>query len=186
MAIVMKDSVYTDTKNHMYWGYVLGSIVSGLAVLSIIKDVNLGVGALLLITGLWMLATAWRHTKNGQKAIMTLKQNGVQLPDGVFVPYVDIEKIWAGDPFPMNPMGRLNIVFHLHKDAKLTQTKRSVALTVKMFLSCSTVGCNISMIGKKKSVSLMTPGLRPLDGSKQSEDDIIEELYARIDAAQPE
>ena len=179
-----KDAVYTDTKNHVIWGFILGIIVTGISAVSFIKGMHQGVGYLLLITGIWMLATACWHTKNGMKAVMTLNVDGVQLPDGVFVRYEDIDKIWAGDPFPMNPMGRLNIVFHLKNEAAITQTKRSVSHSLRTFLSLTTVGCNISMIRKKKSVSLMAPGLRPLDGSKQSEDDIIEELYARVDAAQ--
>jgi len=179
-----KDVAYTDTKNHVVWGFALGIIVTGLAAVSFIKGMHLGVGYLLLIAGVWMLATACWHTKNGMRAVMTLNDDGIDLGGGLFVRYEDIDKIWAGDPFPMNPMGRLNIVFHLNDRAEIVQTKRSVSLTLRTFLSLTTVGCNISMIRKKKSVSLMAPGLRPLDGTKQSEDDIIEELYARVDAAQ--
>jgi hypothetical protein len=182
MSQQFKDRAFTDTKNHVYWSIPLGAIVLGLAAASFYQGVSTTLGVILLVAGLWQLAVAYLHLSNGKTAVMTLKQKGIQLPDKVFVPYKDIEDIWAGDPFPMLPHGRLNLVFKLNKDAKITQTKRSAPLQFKMFFSLTTVGNNISMIGKKKSVSLMAPGLRPLDGSKQNEESILEEIYARMEA----
>jgi hypothetical protein len=184
MSTAPKDIAYTDTKNHVYWGLILGGIVTALGSFSFTKDVHIGVGSALVAAGFWMFFTAYFHSQNGKKAIMTLKRDGIMLPDKIFVPYTDIEDIWAGDPFPMNPMGRLNIVFHLNKDAKIKQTGRSLKLSMDSFFSRSYAGCNISMIGKKKTAMLMVPGLRPLDGSKQTEEQIIDEIYARIEAAQ--
>jgi hypothetical protein len=179
MSTSQKDASYTDIKNWFYWGLGIGSIIFTLGAFGLMKNVSTGVSFILLASGIWLLISAFLHSKNGAKALITLKDDGVLFPqEDLFIPYSNIEKVWAG----ATPMGALNIVLHLYKDAELIQTKRSVQYSFRSLFFLTTVGCNISLIGKKKMVSLMSPGLRQLNASKKDQVDVVDELYARIEA----
>lgn len=169
---------YTDTKSFGYWAIGLGAAVGVIAGYSFAKQMNTGLGAFMAFCTLYMAATAYFHfTMNGKRTTMTVSDDGVGFEGGLFVPFSDVDKIWAGDPFPTIPGDILNIVLHLKPDAPVKQAGRGW----KAFFFLTYVGGNISMIGKKKMISFMTPGIRPVAGPKVDQEDILEDLFERFD-----
>lgn len=169
---------YTDTKSFGYWAIGLGAVVGAIGAFSFAKKMNMGLGAVMAFCAVYMFAAAYFHfTMNGKRTTMTVSDEGVGFEGGLFVPYSDVDKIWAGDPFPTIPGDILNIVLHLKPDAPVKQAGRGW----KAFFFLTYVGGNISMIGKKKMISFMTPGIRPVGGPKVDQDDILEDLFERFD-----
>lgn len=169
---------YTDTKSYGYWAIVLGAAVGVIGVFSFVKQISMGLGAFMAFCAVYMFATTFFHlTMNGKRTVMTVSDEGVAFENGLFVPFGDVEKIWAGNPFPTIPGDILNIVLHLKPEAPVKQSGRGW----KALFFLTYVGGNISMIGKKKMISFMTPGLVPVNGGKMDQDEILEDLIERLD-----
>lgn len=169
---------YTDSRSFGYWAIVLGVAVGAIGIFSFIKQLSMGVGALMAFCAVYMFAAAFFHmTMNGKRAVITVSDDGVAYEDGLFVPFSHVEKVWAGNPFPTIPGDILNIVLHLKPDAPVKQAGRGW----KAIFFLTYVGGNISMIGKKKMISFMTPGLCPVGAPKMDQDDILEDLFERFD-----
>lgn len=170
--------IFTDTRQLIYWGAGFGIICLAIAMYSFAKNLEVGIGAGLTVVAGWGFLTALRHLESGKKPILELRDDDVIFSDGTKVRYADVAKIWAADPFPMLFIGTLNLVLHLHPGAQIKQTGRSI----RALFFQSWVGSNISLIGKKKMVSLMCPGLKPL-GCSMSTDEMLDELFSRVEAA---
>lgn len=172
---------YTDTRQHIYWDFALGSIVLLLGFVGLFKDGMSGLVGVLLATGALLFVAAFMHIKHsGKRVTMTLCDEGIEFDGGLFVPFDDVDRIWIADPFPMLGLGFTNVVLHLKKDAKIKQSGR----TWKSAFFLTHVGCNISAIRKKKMVTYMSPGIKVFKGPKVKEDDIIEEILYRFDLSQ--
>lgn len=115
---------------------------------------------------------------NGKAATMSVSDEGVRFADGLFVAFSDMEKITTINPFPNIFGSFLNIVFYVKPDVAVVQAGRSL----RRAFCLTTVGGNISMVGKHKMFSFMTPGMRPMSGAKMDQDAILEDLFARFDA----
>ncbi|NHZ96837.1 hypothetical protein [Massilia sp. CCM 8734] len=169
---------YTDSKSFGYWAIVLGAAVGVIGIFSFVKQISMGLGAVMAFCAVYMFAAAFFHlTMNGKRTVITVSDDGVAYEGGLTVPFSDVDKIWAGNPFPTIPGDILNIVLHLKPDAPVKQAGRGW----KAIFFLTYVGGNISMIGKKKMISFMTPGLRPVSGQKMDQDDILEDLFERFD-----
>lgn len=170
--------IFTDTRQWISWGVGLGAICLTIAVYSFAKGLELGVGACLAVVAAWCFVTALRHLESGKNAVLELRDDDILLRDGLVVRYQDVTKVWAADPFPLLFVGTLNIVLSLKPDAKITQSKRSI----RALFFQSWAGANVSLIRKKKMVSLMCPGLKSLNGD-MTEDELIDEIVLRVEAA---
>jgi predicted lipoprotein len=169
---------YTDIKSFGYWAAVIGVMVAAIGIFSFFKQISMGVGAVMAVCAVYMLAAAFFHLRmNGKRTVITVSDDGVAYEDGLFVPFENVDKIWAGNPFPSLPGDILNIVLHLKPDAPVKQAGRGW----KAIFFLSYAGGNISMIGKKKMITLMTPGLRPVGGPSMDQDEILEDLFERFD-----
>lgn len=178
MSKAVERLVFTDTRQIIYWGAGFGIICMTLAMVSFAQNLEVGIGAVLAAVAGWAFLTAVRHLESGKTAVLELRDDDVVFSDGTQVRYADISRVWAADPFPMLGIGTLNLVLQLHPNANIKQTGRSI----RALFFQSWVGSNISLIRKKKMVSLMCPGLKPL-GCSMSADEMIDELCARVDLA---
>ncbi|MDQ1815310.1 hypothetical protein RBA41_18580 [Massilia sp. CCM 9210] len=181
-GVIMNQSrppiAYTDTKSFGYWAIGLGAAVAVIGIYSFVKQMSMGLGAVMLFCAIYMFAAAYFHfTMNGKRTTMTVSDDGVGFDGGLFVPFSDVDKIWAGNPFPTMPGNILSIALHLKPAAPVKQSGRGW----KAVFFLTYVGGNISMIGKKKTISYMTPGIRPVSGADMDQDDILEDLYERFD-----
>jgi hypothetical protein len=170
--------IFTDTRQWIHWGIGLGTICLTIAMYSFAKGLEVGIGACLTVVAAWSFVTALRHLQSGKSAVLELRDEDILFRDGLVVRYQDVTKVWAADPFPLLFVGTLNIALSLKPDAKITRTKR----TIRALFFQSWVGFNVSLIRKKKMVSLMCPGLKSLNGD-MDEDDLINEIVLRVEAA---
>ncbi|MBD8088519.1 hypothetical protein IFT48_00745 [Pseudomonas fluorescens] len=170
--------IYTDTRQLIYWGAGFGIICFILALYSFSKGLEVGIGSVLAVVAGWGFLTSLRHLESGKKTVLELREDDIIFSNGIKVRYADIVQVWAADPFPMLGVGTLNLVLHLKPDAQITQTGRSI----RALFFQSWVGANISLIRKKKMVSLMCPGLKPL-GHGMDVDAMIDEIIKRAELA---
>ncbi|MDQ1815311.1 hypothetical protein RBA41_18585 [Massilia sp. CCM 9210] len=103
----------------------------------------------------------------------------VPFADGLFVAFWDMEKISFINPLPIMFGSFLNIVFYVKPEVAVKQAGRSF----RRAFCLTTVGGNISMVGKHKMFSFMTPGIRPMSGPKLDQDAILEDLHERFEAS---
>ncbi|ATQ78577.1 hypothetical protein CR152_31715 [Massilia violaceinigra] len=171
---------YTEGKRIAWACIPTSAIVLALAVAAV-REGKTGFAIAGLVLGGWVAVMGvLQFAMNGKSATMTVSDEGVSFADGLFVAFSDMEKITFINPLPNIFGSFLNIVFHVRPDMAVKQAGRSL----RRAFCLTTVGGNISMVGKHKMFSFMTPGIRPVDGPKMDQDDILDDLFARFDTLQ--
>ncbi|MDQ1833420.1 hypothetical protein [Massilia scottii] len=170
---------YTEGKRIAWACIPAGAIVLALAVAAV-REGKTGFAIAGCLLGGWVAVMGiLQFAMNGRQATMTVSDEGVSFASGLFVAFSDMEKITFINPLPMIFGSFLNIVFYVKPEVAVTQAgpsfRRAFCLT--------TVGGNISMVGKHKMFSFMTPGIRPMSGPRQDQDAILEDLYERFEAS---
>ncbi|NHZ78489.1 hypothetical protein F2P44_04200 [Massilia sp. CCM 8695] len=180
MNVARPPITYTEGKRFAWACIPVSAIVLALSVAAFREGKTGFFIAGLLLGGWAAVMGVLQFAMNGRHATMTVSDEGVRFADGLSVAFSDMEKITTINPFP-NVFGSfLNIVFYVNPDVAVKQAGRSL----RRAFCLTTVGGNISMVGKHKMFSFMTPGIRPISGAKMDQDAILEDLFARFDAVQ--